>query len=176
MTRKVVRAALLALIALVAAAALLGKFVTLEEAAVLGDAKVTTEACTAKNPGITVVVEYPEKSQTFCVNHQGQSGWDLLNQIGAQPAGTAQYPVGFVCKLFNFPKTQDCKDTPQAAEGTWNYFVATAAGGNNWVYSPIGASTRKPNCGDFEAWVFAVPTSLESANPPASKAEPFSCQ
>lgn len=176
MTRKAVRFALLALLALVAAAALFRQFVKVETLGPTEEPNVSQQVCDSNLTGVTVVIEFSNQKQSYCVTHQNQTGWDLLNQIGAKPQGTLQYPTGFVCKLFGYPTQQDCKDTPVATEGTWNYFYATAEQGDEWLYSPTGASMRKPNCGDVEAWVFEVPTSEQSANHPVSLPKPFACQ
>lgn len=176
MTRKIVRIALLALIALVAASALFGRFVVVEQKETSILPKVQDGNCKSlSEDGVTVVIQYENQTRQFCVGYAKQSGWDLLNSINASPTGTAQYPTGFVCKLFGYPREQDCKDTPKPSEGTWNYFFATADIGKSWIYSVTGASIRKPKCGDIEAWVFEEPTSGTSAEPPTVNPEPLSC-
>lgn len=175
--RKLVRAALLALIALAAVATLL-RFLTFEpQAAPISKPKVSQLACASGEAnGVTVIVEFQQKSRSFCVEHQNQTGWQLLNQISAEPQGTEQYPSGFVCKLFGYPNDQDCKDTPTATEGSWNYFFATAEQPDTWIYSVTGAGIRKPKCGDAEAWVFAEASGFETAAPPVAKPQTTVCE
>lgn len=173
MTRKLVRGTLLALIALVAVAALVNS-ISIEQP--IDQTKAAVSAGICKSAGITEIIQFDNRTLKFCVNYQKQTGWDLLNQIGATPQGTQQYPTGFVCRLYEYPSEQDCQDTPSASEGTWNYFYATAATSSKWIYSQAGASARKPKCGDVEAWVFEEPLSNDSANEPTEIPSPIDCQ
>lgn len=174
-SRRVVRAALLALIALAVAVALL-QVLKVEPQSQKSESKPAVSQQLCSQNGVSMVIEFDQQAKVFCVEHQGQSGWQLLNEISAKPQGTEQYPSGFVCKLFDYPSEQDCKDTPQPSEGVWNYFFATAEQGNTWIYSVTGAGIRKPKCGDVEAWVFAEPTGYESAEPPKTQPKPLVCQ
>lgn len=181
MTRRFVRVALLALIGIVALAAAwqsVGSLVKVEsQPTAHGHTAILTGTCKGnQSEGVTLIVEYDSKTFSACGLPAGKTGWDVLGEFGAKPLGTLQYPVGFVCKLFDFPTQEDCQTTPDAKLGTWNYFYATASQGNHWIYAVTGASIRKPKCGDVEGWVFEVPTSSESAEAPKTSPEPITCK
>lgn len=181
MTRKLVRATLLAFIGLALVVALwpsLGKIFAVEQTDLPTTHTVVLVGTCAENKyqGVTLIVEFEDQVKKLCGLNARPTGWDLLAEFGANPVGTEQYPVGFVCKLYDYPAEQDCIDTPKPNEGTWNYFYASAETEGKWVYAVTGASIRKPKCGDVEGWVFEVPETTTSASLPTTAAEPVVCK
>lgn len=190
MNRRFLRITLLALIALVALASVwqgisagFGVTISVQSSqtprpiAFLGETK--TGACV--NEGITLVVDFGSRAkrdpQIFCVIGEGPTGWQVLTESQLNPEGTLQYPTGFLCRLDDYPsKTeQDCANTPTVNEGHWAYFYASAATGNNWLASGIGAAQRKPLCGDYEGWLFESSKEYDEQAVPAVTAKPFTC-
>lgn len=122
-------------------------------------ATVTQGVCTQE--GTSLVVDYGTGETTplieRCVQNFTGYSWDLFEETAVAVSGTEKYPVGFVCRIENFPnETQEkCKDTPGAKNGSWAYFLTDDSG--KWKYSPIGASTHKVQCGQGEGWRFLLP-------------------
>jgi hypothetical protein len=121
----------------------------------------SVEAGMCLDAGTSLVVDYGSASdkpaQVKCVkNFQGYS-WDLFEAAGLTVSGTDKYPVGFVCRIEEFPseKIEPCAETPGTKNGSWAYFLGDE--NNSWVYSPIGASTHKVKCGVSEGWRFLLP-------------------
>lgn len=114
-------------------------------------------ACTRQ--GTTLIVDFGTESKLEpiqkCVDSQGASGWQVLQNAGLQVSGTAEYPDAFVCRINGWPsqKTEDCAGTPGLTGGSWVYFYSKP-GSAGWLRSPVGAATRKPLCGEVEGWLF----------------------
>ena len=109
--------------------------------------------------GVTLVVDFGTDSQfesvvRCAIDFQG-SGWDIFAATEIPVAGTKQYPIGFVCRINDYPSNQkqNCNDTPSYSEGSWSYFLKTDTS-DNWQVSGIGSASRKPLCGEVEAWRF----------------------
>lgn len=125
--------------------------------------KTATQSGFCKSDGVSLVVDYGNGSDKdpdiFCGSEFEGSGWDLFAATGQTVIGTSEYPIGFVCRINDFPSSADqpCTSTPTTAQGTWAYYYATSELGNNWMFSAAGASMRNPKCGDVDAWVFIGP-------------------
>lgn len=137
-----------------------------------GQLVITAGQC-VETPGVTLVIDPASlggEVKEFCaVNFIGTS-WELLKVAGANPEGTANYPVGFVCRLLGLPAAdaQDCQDTPSYAEGSWGFFTASDAdvSAGKWAVSGVGAAWRKPSCGQADAWRFiAAGESMTDSEP-----------
>jgi hypothetical protein len=109
--------------------------------------------------GVTLVVDFGTDAQLdslvrCAIGFEG-SGWDLFAATEIPVAGTKQYPIGFVCRINNYPdlQTQDCNDTPSYMEGSWSYFLKTSSE-ISWKVSGIGSASREPLCGEVEGWRF----------------------
>ena len=172
------RAVLFALIGLVAIGALIssGALSTVSESPVTHSAK-TNGFCTSD--GVSLLIDYGSKSDlkpaTSCAFSFAGTGWELFSATDQRVEGTIEYPVGFVCRINDYPNISDqpCTSTPTSAQGSWAYYYATAQLGDTWMFSASGASGRKPACGDMDAWVFINPG--ETNHEPAQKPHTFKC-
>lgn len=175
---------LIALAALISFAPSLGKVLGIELTTASESAPPLSEVETGfcKDSGIAVVVDFGAESgretQVRCVDSQGATGWELLEMATQQVMGTAQYPIGFVCRIDDWPssKEQDCKDTPRPAEGTWAYYFATPEAGDNWMFSGQGSASRKPGCGSVEGWRFVSPAETGTNLMPRLDPQTLSCR
>lgn len=106
--------------------------------------------------GVTIVVDFGSSSSANnlvrCAIRFEGNGWQVLEATDLHAEGTAQYPIGFVCRLASFPEetTQDCLDTPRYAEGSWGYFIYNGT----WRVSGVGSVSRQLSCGAIEGWRF----------------------
>jgi hypothetical protein len=187
MTRKLLRWTLIGLIAMVglaSAAPLLGSWFSIEvdppKTLQAEPTQVQNGWCEKK--GVSVVIDFGAESGlapiTRCVIQEGLTGWDVLVVAGLEPKGTAQYPTGFVCRISGMPSPtkQDCLDTPTYKEGTWAYYTASKTGGSLWFFSGAGSSTRKPDCGSVEGWLFKTSATDDSTNGPRVEPQPIVCR
>ena len=165
------------LIALVALVAIGGLFSTGAISTVSNGPAVSSSVMdsTCQTPGVSLVIEYgaDREPQTACAENFAGTGWELFATTGQKVEGTTEYPVGFVCKINEYPAEQSCSGTPSSDQGSWAYYFATFESGETWRFSPVGASTRKPQCGDFEGWVYLSPG--EKAHPPLLAPRPMKC-
>ncbi len=170
------RTVLIALVALVAIGGLVstGALSTVSG----GDDKAgLNSAGFCKTDGVSLLLDYGtgEQPDIFCAESFEGTGWELFDATSQAVEGTTEYPVGFVCRINDFPSAeeQSCSSTPSGAEGSWAYYYASAELGNNWMFSAAGASMRKPKCGDVDAWVFLK--SGEEAHEPSIAPMTRSC-
>ena len=130
-----------------------------------------------KTDGVSLLLDYGTGGQQdiFCAESFQGTGWELFTATSQVVEGTTEYPVGFVCRINDFPSAeeQSCSSTPSGAEGSWAYYYATAQLGDTWMFSASGASGRKPACGDMDAWVFIGPG--EKNHEPVQKPNTFKC-
>jgi len=156
--RSFVRFSLLGLVALVAIGFVSNQFKTNSD----GDEvlpTVTSGIC--EDNGTNLVVDFgtdqDEALIEKCVQNYEGNSWDLFEAAGIAVAGTEKYPVGFVCRIQNFPDEENeaCKETPGTKNGSWAYFLTDETG--SWKYSPIGAATNKARCGVGEGWRYLLP-------------------
>ena len=158
------------------------------------DGEATQGACTVDNPGVTLVVDFGLESKLPAIVKcaggfnsasspvsNEMNGWQVFEAAGVPVEGTLDFPVGFACRIADFPKAtdQDCQTTPSYAEGHWAYFNATTSPAKGWQFSGTGSANRKPTCGSVEGWLFVrgeVSSGTESSVVPSIKPEPFKCQ
>ena len=120
---------------------------------------VTSVLCIDK--GTSLVIDFgTDQNEDLiekCVQNFEGNSWDLFEAAGVIVTGTEKYPVGFVCRIQDFPSAanEPCKETPGTTNGSWAYFLSNENG--VWEYSPIGASTHKVQCGVSEGWRFLLP-------------------
>jgi hypothetical protein len=159
--RLLVRLSLIGLVALVAIGFVINQSMkSVEKKQAAKQVIVTDGTCTES--GVRLTVNFGTKAQlreiNRCVSNFESTSWDLLTVGHLNVEGTQKYPVGFVCRLNNFPseKEEPCQDTPSARVGSWAYFISPP-GSSSWQYSTWGASTHKPSCGSAEAWIFRYP-------------------
>ena len=124
--------------------------------------------------GTTLVIEYgplERESIVRCVQDFSGNSWELFEAADLTVEGTANYPSSFVCRIQNLPSTEiePCDGTPSVQTGSWIYFLANADDKpRKWQRSPVGASSRKPQCGDSEAWVFSNDAEVSPLTTPSS--------
>jgi len=140
---------------------------------------VTVQDGQCETKGVSLVVDFGSESELQaiekCVSNYNDTSWNLFEAAGLSVTGTSKYPVGFVCRIQNFPteSKEPCRDMPDTSVGSWSYFVA-AAGASDWQYSTWGAATHKPACGTAEAWLFKLP-SEDLEEPPLNKPKTSVC-
>jgi len=156
--RSFVRFSLIGLVALVAIGFVANQLKTNSD----GDEvlpTVTPGVC--EEQGISLIVDFGSANNEplieQCVQNYEGNSWDLFEAAELEVTGTEKYPVGFVCRIQNFPDNQSeqCKETPGTKNGSWAYFLTDENG--SWKYSPIGASTHKTKCGQSEGWRYLLP-------------------
>ena len=174
MSRFRLRTVLIALLALVAIGGLISRVPNLN----LGF--YSSKDCSVQST--TLVVDFgtgstPQSSLRCASNFTG-TGWQLFAATGFHVEGTSQYPTGFVCRIEQVPSPRQdaCLNTPDNKNGHWAYFYSTASTGNTWHFSPIGAATRKPKCGDWDGWRYLLPGEDAASNPPRQEPSPYSCK
>jgi hypothetical protein len=139
-------------------------------------ATVSNEICL--DDGVSLVVDFGTGQEQpvieKCIKNFSGYSWDIFDAAGLDVAGTEKYPVGFVCRIENFPneKNEACKETPGTKNGSWAYFLGDDSG--NWKYSPVGASTHKVECGVGEGWRFLLPGEPVQT-PPRIKLKTYVC-
>jgi hypothetical protein len=130
--------------------------------------------------GVSVVIDFgtgsDKPSLVRCAIGFEGSGWDLFAATEIEVSGTKQYPIGFVCRINDYPagEKQNCNDTPTYAEGSWSYFLKTSQS-EIWQVSGVGSATRKPNCGEVEGWRFLLPGEGAMEFLPSIDAGQFDC-
>jgi hypothetical protein len=178
------RAVLIGLVCLVAAGGLLTVLPDSNEAVSTTGLSHEAKACEAGS-GVTVVVDFgtsiDKPAVVRCARGFEGTGWSALTAAGVKVEGTAQFPVGFVCRLADWPEKQqqNCSDTPTYQEGHWAYFYAdsrqSAGNASEWQISGIGASMRKPTCGSFEGWRFLLAGESTQSEKPRVVPTPTVC-
>ena len=125
------------------------------------DANPTSAQQSSKSTGsATLVVDFgPESGLDPIirkVDNFGGTGWELFAAAGVAVEGTAEFPMGFICRIAEYPERekQDCLDTPKFSEGSWAYFVTDSKLGSGWLLSGAGAATHRPECGGYEGWLW----------------------
>ena len=132
-----------------------------------------------EKPGVTIVVDFGDSANREpiirCANDFVGSGWEVFQATAIDVTGTSQYPVGFSCRIENFPPSteQNCMDTPKYSEGSWGYFVYTAESG--WQVSQVGSAARDAKCGSVEGWLFIGPGQQDAGLLPKPIPEAVAC-
>ena len=134
--------------------------------------------CVAK--GVTLVIDYGKTGPATvvrCANNFSGNSWQLFAAVELLVQGTAEYPQSFVCRINDWPKNQSCTSTPNPHTGYWKYFIATGEN-TSWQFSPVGAASRQPKCGDFEGWLYVSQDAQPAHEPAVPNVEPgaFKCR
>jgi hypothetical protein len=119
-----------------------------------------------------VIVHGDGRVQTSCVEFEGEEahGADVLQASGADLILDPANPMGvLVCSIGGEGCPYPAEDCLCECRGVgactyWAYF--TRSPGEDWVYSPLGASARPVHDGDLEAWVWLSGTSRASPETP----------
>lgn len=143
--------------------ALVGTFMVLVQAG-----PATAAACSGTS-GVTVVVQFPDRTETRCAAGDPSSGWDALERAGFSVTPVSAFP-GAVCRIDNVPTSdQDpCVRMPPASR-YWAYFHAKRGG--TWASSNEGARTYDPAPGTVEGWRLGA-GEAPSSPPPAATPKP----
>ena len=170
------------LVSLIAFAAIGGAIAALPEAKTpspktsVSTVSISQGACTGTTQGVSEFIDFGgnNPSKQYCALGFTGTGWQLLS-AATQVEGTAQYPVGFVCRIAGWPAPakQDCQNTPTYADGSWVYFLSNDHGG--WSFSGIGSTMHKPECGTSEAWLWVAGGDDPTLALPTSKPSVFKC-
>lgn len=130
--------------------------------------------------GVTVVIDFqeldgnggvPAPTITRCSPNASpgtaRTGIQALEDAGIAVTGTAQWGLGFVCRLEGRPSATEtiprtsnptykeaCVVTPPG-EAYWSYWHADGTG-TTWTYSSYGALNRDVIPGGFEGWSFSL--------------------
>lgn len=137
----------------------------------------TDGAC--QQTGITIVVDFGDSLERDpilrCATDFVGSGWEVFQATAIEVEGTSQYPVGFTCRIENFPPSseQNCMDTPKYSEGTWGYFIFSAESG--WQVSQVGSAARDAQCEFVEGWLFIGPGQQDAGLLPTPIPETVAC-
>jgi hypothetical protein len=130
--------------------------------------------------GVSIVVDFGAASNSEsivrCANNFSGNSWELFRASNLSVAGTKQYPVGFVCRIENFPieEAQNCLDTPKYSEGSWAFFFMDEALG--WRVSGVGSVARSPSCGGADGWLFLAPGQQSGEVLPRLSPEVINCE
>ncbi|NDE69462.1 MAG: hypothetical protein EB057_05250, partial [Microbacteriaceae bacterium] len=79
--------------------------------------------------GVSLIVDFGSESELQaiekCISNYNDTSWNLFDAAGLSVTGTSKYPVGFVCRIQNFPteSKEPCRDMPDNSVGSWSYFV-----------------------------------------------------
>ena len=129
--------------------------------------------------GVTLIVDFGESANREplirCAIDFAGTGWAIFEATAVAVSGTDQYPVGFACRIEDFPSSeeQNCVDTPKYSEGSWGYFVFKNESG--WQVSQVGSATRTAECGSAEGWLFIGPGQQDAGLLPNPIPDTLSC-
>lgn len=123
-------------------------------------------SCSASQ--ITVVVQFPSRTEIGCAVGTADSGYAALTSAGFQLSYATGNGAGAICGIDGYPRT-NCASMPPA-NAYWAYFRGTPGGG--WKYSSIGGGSSNPDPGTVEGWRFqeSSTTTAPSTAPPAPAA------
>lgn len=126
-------------------------------------------ACSGTS-GVTVVVQFPDRTEVACAPGDPASGFAALTGAGFDPTRVAKFP-GAVCRIDGYPDAEaDPCVTMPPANAYWTYFHAQPGG--EWVPSNVGADSYNPKPGSVEGWRFgdgAKPSTAPPGTPPTPK-------
>ena len=187
------RPVLIGLVALVAIVGLTRVVPTAAPSSTNGISGGIDGQCSSDRHGVSLVIDFGEAAgrdaMLKCVpgvNLPGNSasnalsGWQLFSAAGIDVVGTTEYPVGFACRIADWPPVADqpCTSTPTYSQGHWAYFYANQTSNQHWAFSGAGAAEHKPQCGDVEGWLFVKgdgASGTQANREPSPKPQVFSC-
>jgi len=106
-------------------------------------------ACSGTS-GVTVVVQFPDHTETACAAGDPASGFEALERAGFTVTRVSKFP-GAVCRIDGVPTSDPCVNMPPA-DAYWTYFHAQPGG--TWTSSNVGADGYNPKPGSVEGWRF----------------------
>lgn len=123
-------------------------------------------ACSGSS-GVTVVVQFPDRTEIRCAEGDPSSGFDALVRAGFAVTRVTKFP-GAVCRIDGVPASDPCVNMPPA-NAYWTYFHAQPGG--EWNSSSVGADGYNPKPGSVEGWRFGDGDE-PSTSPPGSAPTP----
>lgn len=128
-------------------AAVLGA-VVLGFAALVGSTPAYAAGCSASQ--ITVVVQFPSRTEIGCAAGNVASGYAALESAGFAITYAVGNGSGAICSIKGYPSKQ-CVSMPPA-DAYWAYFRGEPGG--DWTYSTRGGGSSNPDPGTVEGWRF----------------------
>lgn len=127
-------------------------------------------ARTCSSAEITVVVQFPNRTETRCSPSSAATGYRALELAGFDLSYARGSGAGAICGIDGYPRTE-CPAMPPA-NAYWAYFKGTPGAG--WEYSSVGGGTSRPKAGTVEGWRFqdSNATKEPSTAPPGGSAAP----
>ncbi|MCX6395436.1 MAG: hypothetical protein NTV23_03005 [Propionibacteriales bacterium] len=124
-------------------------------------------SCSASQ--ITVVVQFPSRTEIGCSAGNVGSGYDALRSAGFSYTLATGNGAGAICGIDGYPRTT-CASMPPA-NAYWAYFRGKPGGG--WTYSTVGGGSSNADPGTVEGWRFQdTSTSTPPSSPPPGPANP----
>lgn len=123
-------------------------------------------ACSGTS-GVTVVVQFPDRTETGCAPGDPSSGYQALKWAGFEVVLATGSGAGAICSIDHYPD-HDCPAMPPQS-AYWAYFHAQPGG--SWSYSSVGGGSYDPKPGTVEGWRFGS-GSAPSSPPPGTKPSP----
>lgn len=133
-----------------------------------GAASAASGACTS-DQDVTVLVQFPDRTETGCATGDPGTGVEALEQAGFPVVIAQGSGAGAVCRIDGYPGNNNCGRMPPA-NAYWAYFQGDPGGG--WTYSTEGAGTRRPSPGEVEGWRFGSGSAPTSTPPQAPRPTP----
>lgn len=121
-------------------------------------------AACADSSGVTVIVQFPDHTETGCATGDPTSGVQALESAGFSVTPVTGQP--FVCRIDELPKTGCGRVPPSSAY--WAYFHASRGG--SWAYASQGAWSTDPAPGSIEGWRFGGGTRPDKTPPAGASA------
>jgi hypothetical protein len=122
----------------------------LAAAALVVAAPAGAAACTTTS-GVTVVVQFPDHTETGCAAGNPSSGFAALEAAGFELTYAQGNGAGALCRIDGVPASSACMSMPPA-NAYWAYFQGRPGG--SWTYATQGAGSYDPAPGSVEGWRF----------------------
>lgn len=130
-------------------------------AALVLPAPAQAAACSGTT-GVTVVVQFPDRTQIGCASGDPASGFDALTSAGFTPTHVGGSFGAALCQIDGYP-SNPCPRMPPA-NAYWAYFHAKRGG--SWSYSNAGPGSFDPAPGSVEGWRFGGSDAPPTTSPP----------
>ncbi len=130
-------------------------------------------AACSDSSGVTVVVQFPDRTEIGCAPGDPSTGYAALKAAGFTITYAQGNGAGALCKINGAPSDAVCGSMPPA-NAYWAYFHAQRGGA--WSYSSTGGGSYNPKPGTVEGWRFGSgaapstppPGAVTSPTPPPS--------
>lgn len=127
-------------------------------------------AASCSSSQITVVVQFPSRTEIGCAAGNAGSGYAALEAAGFSYTLATGNGAGAICGIDGYPRTT-CPAMP-AANAYWAYYRGKPGG--DWTYSTVGGGSSNPDPGTVEGWRFqeSSKSTPPSTPPPGPAAAP----